>query len=217
VTIFKSFEGSGPESADGISALLAGCRGLSDISLFHLYPLSEEVLLAIANGCPQLEMLKLYDCHNISILGWEAMCRQCKGLSEVDLFASKMTLSMLAPIGKHGRLWQYLRLKLPNDITSNSISELFQPGACYSLRDLTVSNVSLPGELMLAVGQSCPLLTSLTILLREHPKPPVSTASESLARGCLHLQLVDIISSDCEPRLVGCFGALAGRALPEDH
>jgi hypothetical protein len=185
----------GESSVDDIVAFLASCRGLSEISLRGYF--QEEVFLAIANNFPQLKRLELLHCLSISSVGWEAVCRECKELCEVKFDKSEVTLSMLASIGEHGKRWRYLRLRLPYNITSCSISELFQPRTCYLLRKLTVYGITLPEELMLAVGQSCPLLTRLTLSLWDH-KPPANTASESLARGCPHLQVVDITSSNWE-------------------
>jgi hypothetical protein len=136
---------------------------LTSICLDECY-LSERVLLALANGCPRLKRLGLYDCRSISISGWEAVCMQCKELIEVSLFfPESMDLAVLTTIKRYSTMWRSLIVGWPNEVENSSILDLFQLNTCYSLRSLSVFHLNLPVQFLEAIGRCCHLLTMLEL------------------------------------------------------
>ncbi|KAM0969385.1 hypothetical protein COP2_018028 [Malus domestica] len=85
----------------GLSAVAQGCPSLKSLSLWNISSVGDEGLIEIAKGCPLLEKLDLCGCPSISNKGLIAIAENCPNLNSLNIEScSRIGNEGLQAIGK---------------------------------------------------------------------------------------------------------------------
>lgn len=77
----------------GLSSIGQYCHNLESFTVIDAYSIEniDQGLTALAQSCPQLKILRLYACHNLSDVGHMAVAQQCTRLQELSIMDNVLT------------------------------------------------------------------------------------------------------------------------------
>jgi hypothetical protein len=186
------------QARGGTKQVVSDFVGAITSSLQHLEfsaPFSNEALLKLSTGCPELVSLRgtFPDLTDEVV---EDVARACPDLAMVDVSLSPfVTERGLAALARGGKL--------------TSLSVCTAPGEralqlCPALQSLKLLCNVDPSQTMRLLGAHCPELTELTIFM--HPARQVDdTAAVALAKGCPKLQRLRL-NTHCSDGLLSALG-----------
>ena len=118
---------------------------------------------ALAQHCPGLTTIGLWDCSNITDTSVTALAQNCPGLTEIYLrYCSNITDASVTALAQHCPVLTYINLVNCSNITDTSVTALAQycPGLttinlhyCHKITDASIT----------ALAQHCPGLTKMDL------------------------------------------------------
>ncbi|PPD95141.1 hypothetical protein GOBAR_DD07830 [Gossypium barbadense] len=173
-----------------LEAVGSHCKNLETLSLDSEF-ISNKGILAIAQGCPLLKVLKL-QCINVTDRALMAVGASCLSLEMLALYSfQQFTDEGLRSIGKGCKKLKNLTLSDCNFLGDRGLEAIAT--GCTELTHLEVNGCHNIGTIGLeSVGKSCPRLTELALLYCQRVG---NFALTEVGRGCKYLQALHLV--DC--------------------
>ena len=164
-----SFLRSNGISDDGVIALAQKCTALKTLRLCGI-PVTDAALLAVAEHCPELQVLSLGDCDHISDVsflrsngisddGVIALAQKCTALKTLRLCAIPVTDAALLAVAEHCPELRVLSVGGCYHISDTGVIALVQ--RCAALKSLDLENTRITDDAVSAAAKNCPYLEEL--------------------------------------------------------
>jgi hypothetical protein len=194
---------------DALLAVGAGCRALKQLRLYGIVDVTDTSLVAIArNGaltelfidgspnitdagleavaecCPQLEVVSLALCEQFTDTTVVALGQHCPNLRKLNICHTATTDEGGESISSNCPLLEEVDLASCGQLRDDTLIALGYH--CSMLRELNIENLYMTDYGLRAIGEGCPLLE----VLRADNCELVGAAMEAIARGCPSLHVL---------------------------
>ena len=194
-----SYAGAGDNeiSDGGVIALAQKCTALKTLLLCGI-PVTDAALLAVAEHCPELQVLTVDDCEDISDTGVIALVQRCAALKSLDLENTCVTDDAVSAAAKNCPYLEALYLgtcegsDFRRNVTDNALRTIakYLPKlqvlhlddrscvsdagvielvrSCTALKTLDVCDTFITDAAVLAIAKHCPIIEDLNLCLTNH-------------------------------------------------
>ncbi|XP_021817792.1 EIN3-binding F-box protein 1-like [Prunus avium] len=119
----------------GLSAVAQGCPSLKSLSLWNVSSVGDEGLIEIAKGCPLLEKLDLCQCPSISNRGLIAIAERCPNLTALNVEAcSRIGNEGLQAIGRFCPKLQSISIRDCSLVGDHGVSSLLSSASSVLMK-----------------------------------------------------------------------------------